>query len=69
VNRLHNIAFSPEGRHLAVCNPNGAVYILRLAKRGEVFKVKKQSGMRERHLLRSKTSCVHGLVVRFLIDV
>jgi WD40 repeat protein len=34
---LHGIALSPEGRHLAVCNPNGTVYVLRLAKRGEVF--------------------------------
>jgi tRNA A-37 threonylcarbamoyl transferase component Bud32 len=36
---LHGIALSPEGRHLAVCNPNGTVYVLRLAKRGEVFEV------------------------------
>jgi hypothetical protein len=36
---LHSIALSPEGRHLAVCNPNGTVYVLRLAKRGEVFEV------------------------------
>jgi WD40 repeat protein len=36
---LHGIALSPEGRYLAVCNPNGTVYILRLAKRGEVFEV------------------------------
>jgi WD40 repeat protein len=34
---LHSMALSPEGRHLAVCNPNGTVYILRLAKPGEVF--------------------------------
>jgi WD40 repeat protein len=38
---LHGIALSPEGRHLAVCNPNGTVYVLRLAKRGEVFQVPK----------------------------
>jgi WD40 repeat protein len=38
---LHGIALSPEGRHLAVCNPNGTVYVLRLAKRGEVFRVPK----------------------------
>jgi WD40 repeat protein len=36
---LHGIALSPEGRHLAVCNPNGTVYMLRLAKRGRVFQV------------------------------
>jgi serine/threonine protein kinase len=36
---LHAIAFSPEGRHLAVSNPDGTVYILRLAKPGEVFRV------------------------------
>jgi WD40 repeat protein len=38
---LHSIALSPEGRHLAVCNPNGTVYVLRLAKPGEVFRVPK----------------------------
>src|SRR5262249_46377839 len=36
---LHGIALSPEGRHLAVCNPNGTVYLLRLARAGEVFTV------------------------------
>jgi WD40 repeat protein len=36
---LHGIALSPEGRHLAVCHPDGTVYILRLAKAGEVFEV------------------------------
>jgi WD40 repeat protein/serine/threonine protein kinase len=36
---LHGIALSPEGRHLAVCNPDGTVYVLRLAKQGEVFEV------------------------------
>jgi WD40 repeat protein len=36
---LHGIALSPEGRHLAVCHPNGTVYLLRLAKAGEVFQV------------------------------
>jgi tRNA A-37 threonylcarbamoyl transferase component Bud32/Tol biopolymer transport system component len=39
VHWLHGIALSPEGRHLAVCNPNGTVYVLRLAKRGEVLEV------------------------------
>jgi WD40 repeat protein len=36
---LHGIALSPEGRHLAVCNPNGTVHVLRLAPPGEVFQV------------------------------
>jgi hypothetical protein len=36
---LHGIALSPEGRHLAVCNPNGTVYVLRLAQAGEVLQV------------------------------
>jgi hypothetical protein len=37
---LHAITFSPEGRHLAVGNPDGTVYILRLAEPGEVFRVR-----------------------------
>jgi hypothetical protein len=36
---LHGVALSPEGRHLAVCNPNGTVYLLRLAGRGELPEV------------------------------
>ncbi len=32
---LHGIALSPEGRHLATANPDGTVYILRLARQGE----------------------------------
>jgi WD40 repeat protein len=36
---LHGVALSPEGRHLAVCNPDGTVHVLRLAKAGEVFQV------------------------------
>jgi WD40 repeat protein len=36
---LHGVALSPEGRHLAVCNPNGTVHVLRLAKQGEVVEV------------------------------
>jgi WD40 repeat protein len=36
---LHGMALSPEGRHLAVCNPNGTVHVLRLAPPGEVFQV------------------------------
>jgi WD40 repeat protein len=34
---LHSIALSPEGRHLAVGNPDGTVFLLRLAKPGEVM--------------------------------
>jgi hypothetical protein len=30
---------APEERRLAVCNPNGTVYVLRLAKAGEVLEV------------------------------
>jgi len=37
---LHAIAFSPEGRHLAVGNPDGTVYVLRLAQPGEVFRAR-----------------------------
>jgi urea transport system substrate-binding protein len=36
---LHALALSPEGRHVAVTHPNGSVYILRLAPRGEVRRV------------------------------
>ena len=32
-------ALSPEGRHLAVSHPNGAIYVLRLAKRGTVYRL------------------------------
>jgi WD40 repeat protein len=39
VNWLQGVALSPEGRHLAVSNPNGTVYVLRLAQPGEVFGV------------------------------
>jgi WD40 repeat protein len=38
---LHAIALSPEGRHLAVTNPIGTVYVLRLAPPGGVFEVPK----------------------------
>jgi WD40 repeat protein len=34
---LHSLAISPEGRHLAVANPDGTVTILRLAEPGKVF--------------------------------
>ena len=36
---LHGIALSPEGRYLAVCNPDGTVYVLRLAKPGAACEV------------------------------
>jgi WD40 repeat protein/serine/threonine protein kinase len=39
INWLHSIALSPEGRHLAVANPDGTVHLLRLARRGEVLRV------------------------------
>jgi WD40 repeat protein len=39
---LNRIAFSPEGRHLVVGNPDGTIYVLRLAKQGEVFQVPAQ---------------------------
>jgi WD40 repeat protein len=33
---LHSMALSPEGRYVALTNPNGTVYVLRLAQPGEV---------------------------------
>jgi WD40 repeat protein len=36
---LHKVAFTPEGRYLATANPDGTVYVLRLAERGEMFQV------------------------------
>ena len=33
---LHGIAMTPEGRYLATANPDGTVYVLRLARQGEV---------------------------------
>jgi WD40 repeat protein len=41
---LHGIALSPEGRHLAVCNPNGTVHVLRLAQAGGVLQVPADDG-------------------------
>lgn len=29
-NRIHKVLFAPDGKHLAVGNSNGTVYILRL---------------------------------------
>jgi WD40 repeat protein/serine/threonine protein kinase len=36
---LASVALTPEGRYLATANPDGTVYVLRLAKPGEVFHV------------------------------
>jgi WD40 repeat protein len=36
---LHDVALTPEGRFLATANPDGTVYILRLAERGTVYQV------------------------------
>src|SRR5262249_54533631 len=36
---LLSAALTPEGRYLATANPDGTVYVLRLAKQGEVFHV------------------------------
>jgi WD40 repeat protein len=36
---LHGIAFTPEGRYVATANPDGTVYVLRLAERGVVYQV------------------------------
>jgi WD40 repeat protein/serine/threonine protein kinase len=44
---VHGVAFTPEGRYLATANPDGTVYILRLAKTGEVFHVKSQKGLEQ----------------------
>src|SRR5262249_14264948 len=41
---LHSMALSPEGRHVAVCHPNGTVHVLRLAGPGEVFGVPADAG-------------------------
>ena len=30
---LHGVALTPEGRHVATANPDGTIYILRLAAR------------------------------------
>jgi WD40 repeat protein len=36
---LHGVAFTPDGRYLATANPDGTIYILKLAGQGEVFHV------------------------------
>src|SRR5262249_11824342 len=37
--RVNSVALTPEGRYLATSNPDGTLYVLRLAKLGEVFQV------------------------------
>jgi WD40 repeat protein/tRNA A-37 threonylcarbamoyl transferase component Bud32 len=39
---LDSVAFTPEGRYLATANPDGTVYVLRLAAPGKVFQVPAQ---------------------------
>jgi WD40 repeat protein len=36
---LHGLALTPEGRYLATANPNGTIYILKLAERGVVYRI------------------------------
>jgi WD40 repeat protein len=38
---VHCVALSPEGRYLATAHPNGMVYVLRLAGRGQVLRFPK----------------------------
>jgi WD40 repeat protein len=42
VGHLHAVAFTPEGRHLATANPDGTVYVLRLAERGTTYRIPAQ---------------------------
>jgi hypothetical protein len=37
---LHAVAFTPEGHYLATANPDGTVYILRLAERRLHYQVR-----------------------------
>jgi WD40 repeat protein/serine/threonine protein kinase len=39
---VHDVAFTPEGRHLVTANPDGTSWVLRLAEPGKVFQVSKQ---------------------------
>jgi WD40 repeat protein/tetratricopeptide (TPR) repeat protein len=41
---LHGLAFTPEGRHLVTANPDGTIYVLRLAEKGKVLDVSAQPG-------------------------
>src|SRR5207237_508178 len=36
---LRQVAWTPEGRHLATANADGTVYLLRLARPGDVYQV------------------------------
>lgn len=36
---LHGVTFTADGRYLATANPNGTVYLLKLAEKGHVFHV------------------------------
>lgn len=36
---LHGLTFTPEGRYLATANANGTIYILKLADRGQSFRL------------------------------
>ena len=38
---LHGVAFTRAGRHVATANPNGTVYLFKLAEKGTVFQVRK----------------------------
>jgi WD40 repeat protein len=33
---LHDVVFTPDGRYLATANPDGTIYILKLADRGSL---------------------------------
>jgi hypothetical protein len=35
---MHDLLFTPEGRHLIAANPDGTVSVLRLAELGELVK-------------------------------
>ncbi len=43
---LRGVALTPEGRFLATANPDGTIYVLKLAERGDVFRV--SESIRER---------------------
>jgi WD40 repeat protein/serine/threonine protein kinase len=46
---LHSVAFTPEGRYLATANPDGTIYILKLAEPGEVFQVSAPDPVERKH--------------------
>ena len=41
---LYGAAFTPEGRYLATANPDGTIYVLKLAERGVVFRPTPEKG-------------------------